>query len=282
MINKSLKPVIKSFIPPILVNISSQFRHVFKATTPFEAVSAGWNYVGSKPGAFGWDVRGVRDAYLKKWPRFLELLKKPGPLGFSHESDMRSNSNPISHNINITFGYIMALLSRNKDKVSILDWGGGIGHYYLLARAMVPGIDIEYHCKEVPILVEAGRSLLPDVTFHDNEECLNRQYDLVIASTSLHYSEDWTRVLDLLARAARQYLFINRLPLVNKTPSFVMLQRVLMYQTEYLSWCFNRSEFLEAASGLDMSLMREFIVGHAHPVKGISEECEYRGFLFEN
>ena len=61
-------------------------------------------------------------------------------------------------------------------------------------------MEIEYHCKDVPLLCKVGRELQPTATFHEDEEdCFGRDYDLVMASGSLEYSEDWKGVLRRLA-----------------------------------------------------------------------------------
>jgi hypothetical protein len=36
-----------------------------------------------------------------------------------------------------------------------------------------------------------GLRLHPDVTFHDDDVCLSRSTDMVLASNSLQYDEDW-------------------------------------------------------------------------------------------
>ena len=74
----------------------------------------------------------------------------------------------------------------------MLDWGGGLGYYYFLARALLPdGVELDYHCKDMPLICEYGRQALPEITFWDDERCLEHDYDLVLASSSLQYSEAW-------------------------------------------------------------------------------------------
>lgn len=40
----------------------------------------------------------------------------------------------------------------------MLDWGGGLGAYYVYSRALLPDLELDYHCRELPLLVEC-----PDV-----------------------------------------------------------------------------------------------------------------------
>jgi hypothetical protein len=61
----------------------------------------------------------------------------------------------------MTYAYALSLSTRHKSSISMLDWGGAIGHYYLLSEKLVPDLEIDYHCKDVPVLAEYGRSLFP-------------------------------------------------------------------------------------------------------------------------
>ena len=138
--------------------------------------------------------------------------------------------------------YALLLASRNRDRVSVLDWGGGLGYYYFVARALLPdGVELDYHCKDMPVICEYGRQALPEITFWDDEQCLGRDYDLVLASSSLQFSEAWESDLTRLAHASVDYLFLTRVPIIVDHPSFVVLQRTHGYRfdTEYLSWVFN-------------------------------------------
>jgi putative methyltransferase (TIGR04325 family) len=183
----------------------------------------------------------------------------------------------------MTFGYVLARVSHRRERVSLLDWGGGIGQYSVYARALLPDVDLDYHCRELPLLASAGRSVLPDITFHDTDaSLLYRAFDLVMASGSLHYSEDWRSVLQLLTEMAKPYLYVTRLPIAQEASSFVVLQRPYRYGylTEYPGWFLNRQEFLEAAGALGLSVLREFLIDERPDVPNSPEAVDYRGFLF--
>lgn len=146
---------------------------------------------------------------------------------------------------------------------------------------MLPGVDIEYHCKDVPLVCETGRRLFPGATFHDDDSCLERKYDLVLASGSLEYSEDWNAVLTGLAGATGRYLYLARMPVCSEHPSFVVLHRLYMFgvRTEALAWVFNRDELLGAADAARMALAREFLMGLRNSVHGAPEAYTSAGFL---
>jgi putative methyltransferase (TIGR04325 family) len=164
----------------------------------------------------------------------------------------------------------------------VLDWGGALGHYYLFARRLFPELELNYECRELPAVCAAGRRLLPEVTFRETDECLNGSYDLVLASASLQYDEDWRGRLRELAEVAHGRLFLTRMPITRDAPSFVALQRAQAYgyATEYLGWVFNRDELLDAAGDAGLALEREFAFIPSWPVAGAPEHPSLTGFLF--
>jgi putative methyltransferase (TIGR04325 family) len=166
------------------------------------------------------------------------------------------------------------------DAVSILDWGGSLGHHHL-ARAMYPDLRLDYHVSEVRSFCEDGRTLLPAVQFH-TDSWIERQYDLVMASGSLQYSSDWKSQLDGLARAARDYLFVTRLPTVAHTSSYRTIQRAHRYgyQTEFVGMVLDQEEFVQRVRGLGFELVREFLLLERPHIYGAPEQAKWKGFLF--
>jgi putative methyltransferase (TIGR04325 family) len=165
----------------------------------------------------------------------------------------------------------------------MLDWGGGIGHYAIYARALLPEVALDYHCRDLPRFAAAAKDVLPEAAFHDADEtALARTYDLVLASSSLHYSRDWRAALAKLAAVAAPYLYVTRQPFVETAASFVVVQRPYRYgyMTEYPGWFLNRAEFLGETRALGLQLLREFLIAERPVVRGAPEQADYRGFLF--
>jgi putative methyltransferase (TIGR04325 family) len=185
----------------------------------------------------------------------------------------------------MAYAYVLALTAQKKGRISLLDWGGGLGQYCILSEALLPEVRIEYHCHDFPLFCQSGRALLPDASFYDTEDAsFARTYDLVLASGSLHYSEDWQRVFQRLASVARSHLYITRLPIVHQSRSFVTVQRPyrLGYRTELPGWFLSRREVLDCAAASRMELVREFLINEQHFIHGAPEQGEFRGFLFRS
>lgn len=233
---------------------------------------------GDRPGG-GWNEERVVAEERAKWAAFDALLASTQPLGFSHEEQRIADSrNLYHHNVNLAFAYALALAAGSTAKVSVLDWGGGLGHYYKLARALFPDLELDYHVKEVAAVAAAGKAHLPSVTWHSDQRCLDADYDLVLVNGSLQYMEDWDGFLASAARSVRRYLLLTRVPVVQKTRRYAAIQSA--YGTEMIHWQFNERELLRVMASTKLRLVREILVGGSPYIRGAPEQPEMRGWLF--
>jgi len=247
----------------------------------WQCFSEGWKT--ADPRVKGWNVESIAETQRAKWPEVLRLVGDTGPLPVHMWAQNLSRPGLAGSTVLMTFGYVLAFAAWKKDRLSLLDWGGGVGHYNLVSRALLPQLELEYHCKDVPVLCRLGRELQPSVAFHEvDESCFARDYDLVVANGSLEYLEDWSHTMRRLATASRGYVYVGRLPIVREVPSFTVIQRPDRhgYATEYVSWVLNRQEFLGHADRLGLRLVREIPVGDGPRIHGAPEQCEFTGFLF--
>ena len=279
------KHTARRLLPPIVFDIRRYFLN--RMSRKCEYVPEGWQARESR--IKGWNVESVPTRLQAKWPQFLRAVEDKGPLTVAHPLWNANRTPTLSaadyawHNTAMAYAYVLALAARKLDRLSLLDWGGGTGHYYILSKALLPEVEIDYHCKELPLLCQYGRELLPEARFYEDEEdCFKRGYDLVLASSSLQYSHDWKGTISRLASVSRSYLYVTRHPIVRRAASFVVVQRMYSqgYQTEALSWFLNREEFLNHMAGLQMELVREFLINEWIYAHGAPEDGESRGFLF--
>lgn len=233
----------------------------------------------------GWNIEAIARTQKAKWPEFLQATKDTGPLTIAHEALTPRDDDFQAHHLVMAYAYVLGLAAWKKNRIALLDWGGGIGHYCILSRRLLPDLKIEYCCKDVPILCHAGREVLPEAKFVEREdEVLSHLYDLVLASGSLQCSEDWQQVANVLVSVANPFIYVTRLPTVSRSKSFVVRQRAYAYNydSEYLSWFLNRDEFINAFVSNECELVREFVF-HEHPaVQNAPEQARIRGFLFRS
>lgn len=247
-----------------------------------------WDYVAPQwpapplPGE-GWNAESVVAAQATHWSVLVGNLSGTGPLGVSHLPSQLTRIHPGDHNAMMSYGYVLSRASRNKPQMSVLDWGGGAGPYYLYSQALLPEVVVDYHCYDLPSLCRLGRKLVPQGRFHNEAGTLEgTRFDLVISSSSLHYVDDWRQATLALAGFTGGFLYIARLQTVSQSPSFVVRQKPFGqgYDTEYLSWFINRSELTDHMESLGLELVREFVFDENWTVKRAPERGKCRGFLF--
>lgn len=275
-----LRQAARSWAPPALV--------AWRRRLLARLVPPPWEFVGGAwpvddPRARGWEHPDIVSVQRARWPAFLRSVEGTGPLGVAHESAMPGRLDIGAHNTLMCAAYALALAAEGRGRMSLLDWGGGVGHYGVLGRALLPGVELDYHCVDLPHFCRAGEELFPDGTFHERPGgALQRRYDLVLASSSLQYAPDWKTVLGQLAEASERYLLVTRQPVVLRVPSFVAVQRprAAGYPADYLGWFVNRGDLLRTAESAGASLIREFLIDEWPWVYRAPEQGVYRGFLF--
>lgn len=277
----NIKQFIKMWAPPGLIR-SIRHRLDYVRPAPWEYMPEGWSTIDKR--ITGWNLSGITETQKKKWPFYVNSLQGTSPLGINHEAELNADPKDIAaHNTLISYAYVLALASRMKQRISLLDWGGGIGHYYVLSAAVLPDTAIDYFCYDLPLLCEVGQELLPEAHFlQERDACFSRDYDLVLASSSIWYEEDWRSVVRKLASVSRNYLYVARMLFIDRAGSYVAVQRpkAMGYDTEYLCWVFNRTEFIDCVTECGMELVREFILSDGPHIHRAPEQGDMRGFLF--
>ncbi len=277
------KAILRYCLPPVLLEAGQAVLDRLRPA-PMEYLPGGW------PDAVrGWNIESIAAVQRERWSANVAALQGAAPLGVSPEAAARSSRHLdvwelIGHNNLLSFACVLGLAAQGRQQLSLLDWGGGVGYYYVLSRALLPGLALDYHCQDVPLLCAIGRQNLPEATFWDEPDaCFSRTYDLVFAGSSLWCVRDWRAMLCKLAAASRRYVFLNRMIFVQQAPTFAILQRpkAHAYDTEYPFWVFNRSEFLAASADCGLTLVREFIISQGPRLHQAPEQGTFRGFLFE-
>jgi putative methyltransferase (TIGR04325 family) len=244
----------------------------------WEMAPAGWDTP-----VRGWDVPTVAEMQGERWKNFATAIGGTAPLTIPYEHAGGHVVGIAGHNAAMAFAYVLMVAAHERKRLRVLDWGGGLGHYALLARAAVVDTEVDYFVFDFPTTVARGRELVEDVTFYsDRGEALSRTYDLIVASSSLWYERDWQTAIADLTRSCGDYLFVTRMGMVTDAPSFVTVQQPVEsgYQTEFLCWILNESEFVSHVSSIGMELVREFLIDSGPEIKGAPERPEMRGYLF--
>jgi len=228
----------------------------------------------------GWADPSIVRAEVAKWPAFLAAVAGPGTLGVNHEASVLAADDLSVHNTVMSFAYVLG--RARVDPLRVLDWGGGLGHYYVFARRLWPETELRWTCRDLPAICREGARLQPEVEFTSDDGCLGRRYDLVVALSSIHYTRDWAALLAALAAAADPWLYLGRVPVTPSAPTFPVVQSPHRYgyETRYVGWFLNRHELLRTADAAGLELDREFLEGERPYVRNAPERAAYHGFLF--
>ena len=276
-----MKTIARQLLPPFVVDGLKAIGQTLRYGGPeWTHLPHGWPPADSK----GWADPSIADTQKAKWGEFLRLTQGTGPLGIAHEANRLVNDDLYAHHLVMAFAYALALAAKAKDRVSLLDWGGGIGHYSILGQRLLPGTAIDYCCWDLPSACAAGRDVLPQAQFVDQEAQLgDRRFDLVLASGVLQCVQDWKEAARNLSRRSNPYLYITRQPFIRKHPSFVTAQQMdrYGYRATVPYWFLNRGEFLDHMSSLGLSLVREFVFEKHPKVSRAPERADILGFLFQ-
>jgi putative methyltransferase (TIGR04325 family) len=176
------------------------------------------------------------------------------------------------------FAYVLARIAAGRREMSVLDFGGNVGSYALVARSALPDVEFRYTVQELPAICAAARRVRPWVRFVSADAELADAYDLVVSSGSLQYIEDWRGLVPRLAARASPWLYLARLPIVLEAPSFPVRQS-LGRAGDAMFWCINRRELLDALPGV--TLVHEFRIADGFsPIAGTPEMPSVRSYLF--
>ena len=229
----------------------------------------------------GYDDSSSDEVWRKRWPMLAATISGTGPL--SVRPDPAAGHDLAGHNMLMTFLFVVARAAQGRKGLSILDWGGALGHYGLAARHLLPNLDFDYVVKELPGLCAVGTAHNSSARFvADDDVCFARTYDIVMANGSLHMLQDWKATLARMACATTSILLINAVPLVEKAASFVILQRLRSrgFHNDFYSWAINRQELLGEAARHGLALEREVMSWGPVPYWGAPEDPRGGGAIF--
>lgn len=124
----------------------------------------------------------------------------------------------------------MANISIENKTLNVLDFGGGGGYHYFIARLILDkNIKIKWKIVETSSMVNAGNEIANDeLSFYETIEAAKKdtpKFDLVLASSSLQYLSNQFEIIKELIDLESKYIFITRTPFsldepVNGTPQY--------------------------------------------------------------
>jgi len=163
----------------------------------------------------------------------------------------------------------------------MLDWDGGTGDYLIKLKAMVPSIEVEYHCKELPLTCDIGKSLNSDVIWHEEDDSWTScNFDLVFSSGAFYYVKDWKEILKKFTIVEAPYIFITRTPVVEGNDKSFVVKLEGSDGNETLFHVLNKNEIINFFENNGYALEREFLTGEVPQIDNCPFYVESKGWLF--
>src|SRR3989344_4573704 len=154
------------------------------------------------------------------WQGVYKNFKGLGTDSLAHQSWVTNSVKKLTtpSNKDLSINNTLALLvgtMNNKQKIKILDFGGGLGLDYLrLNGGLHQKTKLEYHIVETSILCKEGqkrfKKMNKELFFHENFPKI-KNVDIVHIKSSLQYMEDWEGTLKALAHYKPKYFLFQDL-----------------------------------------------------------------------
>jgi putative methyltransferase (TIGR04325 family) len=261
------KLVLKSWLPPVLWNAGKSMKRRVLRSDGFEYAPDGWSTsLGNH----------IEDYWTPVANEERQAFEQLIPCAESRSANRTAQVTQIEH---LAYAYVLGLAGRGKTAIRVLDYGGNLGQYLFIGRALMPDLGVDFHCKELPSVADIGLSLNPSVTWHVNDACLEESYDLVMFSSSLQYVRDWKCTLRQAANAAGAFLFLSDVPIVRSVNTFMATQR--SHNLTNLQHILNCDEIVLCVGGSGLRMVGQFEMREHPEIAKAPERPQRQGFLFE-
>lgn len=110
---------------------------------------------------------------------------------------------------------VLALRLTQAGVVSVVDFGGGVGHSYRVLKRLMPGQTMRFNVIDLPPLVERGRELWrndPGIAFSDHADVAVSAPDVVFSKSVLQYFPDYDAQFRRLLAAGASWVVLEKLP----------------------------------------------------------------------
>lgn len=120
-------------------------------------------------------------------------------------------------------------LSANDRSINIIDFGGGFGYHYFIAKAILKErYNIKWCVVETPAMVNKAESFASEELFFfsDLQAAKTKlgRVDIVFSSSALQYLPEPYKMLKLMAEIGAGYLFLTRVPLLEENKEMYAIQ----------------------------------------------------------
>ena len=172
------------------------------------------------------------------------------------------------------------LITPGKPSLTVLDFGGALGSLYFRMRRFIPAEKVAWTVSEVEETAAYGQKKFSSDELQFVSGHPPAQTDLVIASSSVHYTQDPYETLSNLTDARPRFFVLDRQPLVDFEETFVA-QRVpfSIYDTAHPYMLMNKNRIVEFMKKRGYGLLMNWSLDEEELVWN-KNNIKYQGLLF--
>jgi len=223
--------------------------------------------------------------------RYVEAAEAPGPAAswYRRGPDWAPAGIDMRSDYGVTYAMVAALAVSRQDageaespglaaalaaaaglrrRVSVLDWGGGVGLARVAAGRAGPRLELDWQVVDTPSRCRHGAAIHPEIRFETDLESLRgRRFDLVYAAGSIGTEQDWSGLLVRLRQSCGRVLLLDRVAVTDSDPSFVAEYHAEAWPagTVCTSWVLNESALWAALASAGFTIEQRWNLGPLDP-----------------
>jgi putative methyltransferase (TIGR04325 family) len=260
-----MKNLIKSFIPPIFLNLLHREQYGFFGSFK--------NWSEAAKNCSGYD-----SAMILEKVKAASLKVKRGEAAFERDS-MTFEKKEYSWNL---LAPLLSIANKNNSSLNVADFGGSLGSTYFQNLDFLKDIkDLKWNVVEQKNFVEAGKELFEteELHFYDSMSSVEKP-DVILFGSSLQYMENPYTILEQAIEFGARNIIIERTPFHN-SGDLITVQKVppRIYDASYPAWIFNAGKMKEFLKQKGYNLIAEQKEG-SMPRNGQSS-VELKELLFQ-
>ncbi len=245
-----MKQFVEPYIPPILTEL---LKKVFTRKYGWKGNYNTWEE--AQKDATGYETQLI----LQKVKNALLKVKK-GEAIYERDSVLFES---IQYSWPLLSGLMLSAI--NKNKVSVLDFGGSLGSTYFQNKKFLDEIaEVSWSIIEQNHFVETGKEYFENERlkfYHSTQECIYQEHpNTLLLSSVLQYIEKPYNLLDELLSFNFEYILLDRTPFNLTAKETLKLQIVppKIYKASYPCWFFNETAFKQFFVNKGYKLIEDF------------------------
>lgn len=168
------------------------------------------------------------------------------------------NNQAVQNQMNLLSVVLLSLKDMkipDNGTINVLDFGGAMGGYYFfLRRHLGSFVRLNWIVCETEEIVKAAKENLEEdgLSFVSSLDHIpaEQKFDIILASSSLQYTDSPTDFFAKLSRFKHEYMIIDRCPMAEINKDRLTIQKVAksVYKGSYPCWFFSKEKWMSLIS----------------------------------